>query len=154
MNTYRLMPAYLQPSYRLIDLLFRFCTSWCFRVIPTLFFRDMQRALTLPASAPIPRASHYSPMLHNAILALATAFSDDPVVHHIEFRRQFAGRAKSHIEKDCLTPNVCTVAALSLIATFHSSRGEQSLGYLYAGMGGRMTQARELLFATHPPVPH
>ena len=80
-------------------------------------------------------------MLHNAALALATTFSDDPIVHNIEFRRHFARRAKSYIERDCLTPNVCLVSALSLLSTFHSSRGEQSLGYLYAGMAGRMTQA-------------
>lgn len=93
----------------------------------------MQRALTLPPSAPVPRLSHYSPMLHNALLALATAYSDDPQVHDIEVRRIFARRAKSYIEKDCLTPNVSVVSALSLLSTFHSSRGEQSLGYLYAG---------------------
>lgn len=120
-------------SYRLLDLLFRFCTSWCFRVIPSLFMRDMQRALTLPPSATIPRLTHYSPMLHNALLALATAYSDDPAMQRIEFRRIFARRAKSYIEKDALTPNVCFVSALSLLSTFHSSRGEQSLGYLYAG---------------------
>lgn len=73
-------------------------------------------------------------MLHNAILALATAFSDDPMVLNIEFRRHFACKAKSYIETDSLQPSVCLVSALGLIATFHSSRGEQSLGYLYAGM--------------------
>ena len=93
----------------------------------------MQRALSVPPSVPPPKLSHYSPMLHNALLALATAYSDDPRVHDIEFRRIFARRAKSYIEKDCLTPNVCVVGALSLLSTFHSSRGEQSLGYLYAG---------------------
>ncbi|GJE99786.1 fungal specific transcription factor domain-containing protein [Phanerochaete sordida] len=126
---------------RLLDLLFRFCTSWCFRVIPSLFLRDMHRALTTPPSAPAPRLSHYSPMLHNSLLALATAYSEDPRVHDIEFRRMYARRAKSYLEKDCLTPNVSIVSALSLLSTFHSSRGEQSLGYLYAGMAGRMTQA-------------
>jgi hypothetical protein len=119
--------------HRLLDLLFRFCTSWCFRVIPTLFARDMHRALTLPVHAPLPRLSHYSPMLHNALLALATAYSDDPQIHSIEFRRVFARKAKSYLETDCLTPNVCFVSALSLLSTFYSSRGEQSLGYLYAG---------------------
>ncbi|KAI0083369.1 fungal-specific transcription factor domain-containing protein [Irpex rosettiformis] len=140
---------YLPPSApltraehdRLLDLLFRFCTSWCFRVIPQYFYRDMQRVLLLPPGAPAPKTSHYSPMLHNAMLALATAFSDDPAVLNIEFRRHFAGKAKSYIDVDVLQPNVCTVSALGLMATFHSSRGEQSLGYLYAGMSGRMTQA-------------
>lgn len=93
----------------------------------------MQRALTLPPSAPPPKTPHYSPMLHNAILALAAAFSDDPNVHRVEFRRYFAIRAKSYLESDCLQPSVALVSALSLLATFHSSRGEQSLGYLYAG---------------------
>ncbi|KAI0337043.1 hypothetical protein BDW22DRAFT_1433627 [Trametopsis cervina] len=134
-------PMTLAEHDRLLDLLFRFCTSWCFRVIPKLFFRDMRRALTRPPSAPSLRLSHYSPMLHNALLALATAFSDDPAVLNIEFRRHFARKAKSYIDTDVLQPNVCLVSALGLMATFHSSRGEQSLGYLYAGMSGRMTQA-------------
>ena len=99
------------------------------------------------------------------MLSLATAFSDDPAVLNIEFRRHFATKAKSYIDVDVLQPSVCTVSALGLMATFHSSRGEQSLGYLYAGelycwlnetvlmctfrffflqgMSGRMTQARE-----------
>ncbi len=118
---------------RLLDLLFRFCTSWCFRVIPQYFYRDMRRVLVLPPGTPPPKSSHYSPMLHNAMLALATAFSDDPAVLNIEFRRHFAKKAKSYIDVDVLQPSVCTVSALGLMATFHSSRGEQSLGYLYAG---------------------
>lgn len=93
----------------------------------------MQRVLVLPPGAPTPRTSHYSPMLHNAMLSLATAFSDDPAVLNIEFRRHFATKAKSYIDVDVLQPSVCTVSALGLMATFHSSRGEQSLGYLYAG---------------------
>jgi hypothetical protein len=121
---------------RLLDLLFRFCTSWCWRVIPKMFFRDMHQVLSLPPSATPPRTSHYSPMLHNAALALACAFSDNPAVTNIEFRRHFAQKAKSYIDIDVLQPNVCLVTALGLIATFHSSRGEQSLGYLYAGKSG------------------
>lgn len=102
----------------------------------------MQRALTLPPTAPIPKSAHYSPMLHNAALALATNYSDDPVVHDVEFRRRFADRAKGYIERDCLTPSVCLVSALSLLSTFHSSRGEQSLGYLYAGQSYSLSSAK------------
>ena len=125
-------PLYVHtPS--LLDLLFRFCTSWCFRIIPSLFWRDMHRALSLPSSAPLPKSAHYSPLLHNALLALATAYSDDAHIHALEFRRHFARRAKGYVERDCLSPSVCLVTGLSLLSTFHSSRGEQSLGYLYAG---------------------
>ena len=119
--------------HRLLDILFRFCTSWCYRIIPSFFWRDLRRAVSRPSSYPPPKSAHYSPMLHNAALALATTFSEDPIIHDIEFRRLFAERAKAHIEKDCMNPSVSLVTGLSLLSTFYSSRGEQSLGYLYAG---------------------
>jgi Fungal specific transcription factor domain len=119
---------------RLLDLLFKFFSSWCLRVVPILFLRDMFRALSVPPSQPAPRTSHYSPMLHNALLALAMAFSDDPRICDLNSRQYFARKAKSYIEAECQSPNISVVHALSFLASFHSSLGDQTLGYMYFGM--------------------
>ena len=72
-------------------------------------------------------------MLHNALVALALAFSDDPVLNRWETRVIYANKAKSYLEDECEKPNICVVQALSLLGSFHSSNGDQNLGYLYFG---------------------
>lgn len=72
-------------------------------------------------------------MLHNALLALATAFSDDPSLRNNRTRTCFAKKAKEFLEPECLKPNLSVVNALNALASFHSSLGEQTLGYLYFG---------------------
>ncbi|KAI0705745.1 hypothetical protein C8T65DRAFT_652622 [Cerioporus squamosus] len=126
---------------RILDIMLKFCQCWSLRIIPELFLRDMHRALSLPPTATPPRAAHYSPMLHNAALALATAFTDDPAVKDIRCRRMFASKAKSYIEPDAQKPTIALVTGLGTLALFHSTCGEQSLGYLYFGMAGRVSQA-------------
>jgi len=103
-------------------------------------------------------------MLHNALIAVATAFSDDPRVRDLKARQAFAKEAKRHFERECQMPNISVVHALSVIGSFHSGLGEQTLGYLYfgsclfhvmiaktklnlyLGMSARISQARELLY--------
>ncbi|KAF8961449.1 hypothetical protein BDZ97DRAFT_1829377, partial [Flammula alnicola] len=115
-----------------LDLLFKFFTSWCLRVVPALFLRDMYRALSTP---------HYSPMLHNALVALGLAFLDEHRFRDLKARQYFANTAKSFIEAECRKPNLSVVHALSILASFHSSQGDQTLGYMYFGMSARMGQA-------------
>jgi hypothetical protein len=72
-------------------------------------------------------------MLHNALVALALACSDNPQLRKMENRDWFANRAKGYIESECERPNISVVQALSIIGSYHSSRGDQTLGYLYFG---------------------
>lgn len=118
---------------RLLDLLFKFFTSWCLRIVPVLFLRDMYRVLRVPPSHAPPKTPHYSPMLHNALMSLATAFSDHPRIRDLNSRQYFARKAKDYIESECQRPNISVVHALSILASFHSSQGDQTLGYLYFG---------------------
>jgi hypothetical protein len=118
---------------RILDLVFKFFTSWCLRIVPPLFLRDMYRALKVPKTQTPPRLSHYSPMLHNAILALGTAFSDVPTLRDLKTRLYFLEKAKSYIEVECSRPHISVVNALSLIASFYSSQGDQTLGFVYFG---------------------
>ncbi|KAJ7731550.1 hypothetical protein DFH07DRAFT_755597 [Mycena maculata] len=126
---------------RVLDLCFKFFTMWCMRVVPALFLRDMHRHLSNPRSGVPPKSPHYSPMLHNALIALATAFSDDPRISARESREHFVAAAKSYLEDECQRPAISVVHALSLIGSYHSMQGEPMLGYLYFGMSARMGQA-------------
>ncbi|ETW83538.1 hypothetical protein HETIRDRAFT_438733 [Heterobasidion irregulare TC 32-1] len=126
---------------RLLDLLFRFFTSWCMRVVPELFLHDMHQVLSRSPSNVASRTAHYSPMLHNSLIAVATAFSDDPMIKADEVRNKFAAKAKESLEQECERPHLSAVLALSILANFHSSRGEQSLGYMYFGISARVSQA-------------
>ena len=72
-------------------------------------------------------------MLHNALVALALGFADEPF-NDFKTRQIYANAAKSFIEDECRKPNLSVVQALSILASFHSSQGDQTLGYMYFGM--------------------
>ena len=72
-------------------------------------------------------------MLHNALLALATAFSDDPRIRDYKSRLYYATAARNYVDVECQSPNISAVHALSLLGSFHSSQGDQTLGYMYFG---------------------
>ncbi|KAI0658680.1 hypothetical protein C8Q70DRAFT_993521 [Cubamyces menziesii] len=137
---------------RLLEILLKFFAAWGLRIVPELFLRDMHRALTAPHNSPPLKSAHYSPMLHNAVLALATAYTDDPLIKDMRYRRLFARKAKSYIEAECQRPTIPLITALGVLAAFHSAAGEQSLGYLYFGMAGRMSQALGLNIDCSPWV--
>jgi len=118
----------------LLHLLFRYFTSWALRIIPKLFLRDMHRCLTMPNSSPPLKTAHYSPMLHNALLAVATAFSDNPAIKDPATRQRFADKAKSCLESECEMPKLSAMTALSILANYHSSTNHPTLGYIYFGM--------------------
>ncbi|KAI9435378.1 hypothetical protein F5148DRAFT_1266632 [Russula earlei] len=135
------VPLTWDEHNRLLGLLFRFFTSWALRIIPKLFLRDMHRCLSIPASSPPLITAHYSPMLHNALLAVATAFSDNPVIKDPATRQRYADKAKSCLESECELPKLSAMSALSILANYHSSTNHPTLGYLYFGISARMSQA-------------
>ncbi|KAH6903222.1 hypothetical protein BKA70DRAFT_603926 [Coprinopsis sp. MPI-PUGE-AT-0042] len=125
-----------------LDLMFKFCLSWCLRIIPTFFLRDMCQVLNAPADQkPPPQTAHYSPMLHNVLVALALNLLDDPVLKATETKELYIAEAKKYIDKECGQPNLSTVHALSTLGTYHSSQGDQTLGFMYFGMSARVSQA-------------
>ncbi|TFK73146.1 hypothetical protein BDN72DRAFT_247733 [Pluteus cervinus] len=132
------VPLTRREHDRLLDLLFKFLTCWCLRIIPALFLRDMWKVLSTPAHLPPPKIPHYSPMLHNALIALACGFSDDAEIR--DNRGAFATKAKSYIDVEGRYPSITLMHALSILSTYHSSMGEQTLGYIYFGMSARISQ--------------
>ncbi|KAF7293010.1 Zn(2)-C6 fungal-type domain-containing protein [Mycena indigotica] len=123
---------------KIIDLSFKFWTGWCHRLAPSLFFRDMYRALSVPRGQPPPRTPWYSPMLHNSMLAICSIFSDDPYIRDPGTRVRFADFAKSYLEKECQKPEVSLIHALAFLGTFYANLGDRIMGDLYAGMSSRM----------------
>jgi hypothetical protein len=93
----------------------------------------MYRALCVPVSDPPPKTPHYSPMLHNALLALGLAFLDDPKLRDLKCRQYFAKKAQNFLEMECNAPNLSVVNALSILSSFHHSNGNQMLGDLFFG---------------------
>ncbi|KAF7360510.1 Zn(2)-C6 fungal-type domain-containing protein [Mycena venus] len=121
---------------KVLDLSFKFFTMWMFRAIPSLFLRDMYRALSVPRSKEPPRTPHYSPMLHNAILSLSLALSDEPYLRDPKTRLYFATAAKSlHAYTKA---DLSTVHAMAFLGSFHSDLGERIPAELYFGMSSRL----------------
>ncbi|EJC99123.1 uncharacterized protein FOMMEDRAFT_160686 [Fomitiporia mediterranea MF3/22] len=146
----------------LLERVFLFFTSWCMRVIPEYFLRDMYTFLhpslshsaapfAQMSSTTLPRLAHYSPFMHNMLLAVATAFSSDPDIRKPETRARFAEEGKTYIEEECSQPNISTVQGLGLLASYYSGLGKQTLGFTYFGMSARIAQALGL-FADCTPL--
>ncbi|KAI0056567.1 hypothetical protein BV25DRAFT_1920908 [Artomyces pyxidatus] len=137
---------------KILDLMFRFFTSWCLRVIPELFLLDMHRSLSVPRSQPTLITAHYSPLLHNALMAVGSAFSDDPGVRNEAARRKYADKARDCLEVECERPKLSAVIGLSILANYHSSQGSPTLGYMYFGISARLSQALGLALDCSPWV--
>jgi uncharacterized protein (UPF0147 family) len=73
-------------------------------------------------------------MLHNALLAVATAFSDEPVIKDPANRQRYADKAKSFLEDECELPKLSAMTALSVLANYYSSTNRPTLGYIYFGI--------------------
>lgn len=110
------------------------------RTHPILFREDMATALN--SDTPV-KTSHYSPMLHNAILSIGLCYCDEPQLRTPAFRKVFVTEAKKHVEIEGKNPTVATVQALAHLASGHSVDAEHNLGWLYIGMALRCALARK-----------
>jgi hypothetical protein len=114
-----------------LDRLFRFFGSWTLRIIPHFFLRDL--AIATSAPEPKPLTNHYSPMLHNVVVALALSFSDNELLRERELREKFVIEAKSRLDSEVRRPALSGVQSLAMLSSFYSGQGEQSLGFMYFG---------------------
>ncbi|WRT67559.1 uncharacterized protein IL334_004531 [Kwoniella shivajii] len=96
-----------------IDRFFTFYACW-----------DMRTALH--TDSPV-KTAHYSPMLHNAILAIALGFSEWPYLRASDTRKIFAKKAKDFIDYEGMNPAVATVQAFAHLASYHSLAAEHNL---------------------------
>ncbi|KAF7364977.1 Zn(2)-C6 fungal-type domain-containing protein [Mycena venus] len=120
---------------KILDVAFKFHTM--FPIVPSLFLRDMYRALSVPRTENPPATPHYSPMLHNSVLAVCAVFSDNPYLKDPDTRRHFVEAAKAWFEGK--KPDPTMVHSLAYIATFYTDCGEQVPAELYFGMSTRLS---------------
>ncbi|KAJ7288486.1 hypothetical protein C8J57DRAFT_1280412 [Mycena rebaudengoi] len=124
---------------KMLDLFFKFFSIFSLRVVPSLFLTDMYRALRVPSWQPPPKTPNYSPMLHNAILAVASVFSDDPRIRNANRRKYFVVAATACLEAECEKPTVSLVHSLSLLGTYFSTSEDlKILGDGYFAMSARV----------------
>lgn len=136
-----------------IDRFFRYFACWGQRATPHLFYRDMEIALGTALESDLPlMAPNYSPLLHNIILAIGLAFSDDEHLRALSSRRKFAAEGEKHIDRECSHPCVATVQALAIRASFASTMGDYSLGWVHHGLANRLCYAMGLHVNTQPLV--
>lgn len=139
----------------LLDLFDSFFGPWCCVINMDKFRADMHRCLTDTPSGQSPdRAAHYSPMLHNALLAIALTLWKGERIK--PFPSLFATRglsdsdrlsqasqalydqARHFMESEMAKPVESTVRAMLLLASWNASKGTATLGYIHAGTAFRM----------------
>ncbi len=139
----------------LLNLFGSFFAPWCIVIDMTQFKQGMHRCLTTATNPPpLYRSTHYSPLLHNALLSLACTLwkggqvqpfpAPDPARYPTHLppaqvaSNAFYDQAKVLMEGEMTRPIVSTVRAMMLIASINASRSRATLGYTYAGMAFRM----------------
>ncbi|CAE6426189.1 unnamed protein product [Rhizoctonia solani] len=146
---------YLPPAPQLTRLehdvilsrCFKYGVTWLHCMLPETFLHDMLYCLTSEASTPGEqlRLQHYTPMLHCALLAYASAFSDNPEIRSLSFRAELVRYAKQWLDYEFERPVMALVRALALLAEYHCGIGEQGAGYMYMGMSIRAARSLILL---------
>lgn len=126
----------------LLALFFCYFNPWCWWCDEEAFRRDMAACLGSSLPSPPTRLSGYSPLLHNAILALACALSDDRRAKDSSAPKSLARQAKAFVEDEGERPTLSTLQGLLLVGSFHSGNRLQGLGYIYSGIAFRMSQTR------------
>lgn len=117
----------------------------CMWVNEKEFRADLRTAPVVGGTVIRPRQSaNYSPMLHNIILAIGVAFLQiDPLVRD-RLRVAFSRRAKDLFEDEVESAMLSTISGVLLLGSYHAIVARQNLGFVYAGVGFRLVQAREL----------
>ena len=92
------------------------------------------------------RSAHYSPFLHNIVLAISLLLATEcmpSVEQALEAARQLIQHATSMIDTEMRRPLTTTARGLMLLGSFHFHDRQRNLGWLYEGMGARTAQIRE-----------
>ncbi|RXK38884.1 hypothetical protein M231_03833 [Tremella mesenterica] len=126
----------------LLSIFFSYLNDWCWWTDESAFLSGLYASITNSS----PKNMHYSPLLHNVILALACQLSPqtvspstDPTIA-CNVAEALGERARGYIEEEADTPQLSTVKGMMLLGSYHWSRGKHSLGWFYEGMGVRIAQ--------------
>ncbi|KAJ7465253.1 hypothetical protein FB451DRAFT_433027 [Mycena latifolia] len=124
---------------KILDLAFKFFTPLSLSIMPSLFLRDMYRALSVPRSQQPPKTPHYSPMLHNSLLAISAIFSDNSYIREPKTRQCFINVALDSLQAECRKPDLSLIHSFAFIGTYYADVGDRILGDLFLGMSSRIS---------------
>jgi hypothetical protein len=127
----------------ILDRFFRFFASWGMRALPDLFHQDMIRTVMLPPNTPLARFTHYSPFLHNIMLAIALMWADEDYLRQTSTRAIFAAKAETYLSIEISRPTLATVQGLALKSSYHSTLGDHAGGWSYFGLADRSSLSRK-----------
>ena len=142
-----LAPVTLSPHahLRLLCSFFSHLNTWCQWTDQGAFTADLLTASTDPTASS--RTAHYSPFLHNIILALALLNSSKlwPSIEGDarEISRALATHAASMMEAELSRPMTTTARGLMLLGSYNFHNLNRNLGWLYASLGVRTGQLCE-----------
>lgn len=119
------------------------------RVTAHLFYRDLYLAQSVELGDLAVKTPNYSPMLHNYILAIALAFSDHPHLRAMSTRRIFAAEGARSLDRECASPSIASVQGLVIRASWMSTTGDYSLGWVNHGLANRLSYARAYAVRIH-----
>jgi hypothetical protein len=120
------------PSPRLSTVLIRLYFQHFYPILPIFYQRQLSSSLDDPAE-PI------SPLLLNAIYAVASRVCDDVAVRSDPTRPETAGevffeRAKCLLDSQYDIPRISTVQALLLLSSHQQGTMKSARAWLYSGM--------------------
>lgn len=115
----------------LLDRFLRFNCGWSLRLVPQFFLRDL--AIATESPDPKPLTNHYSPMLHNVVVANALTYADTDALKDRALQERFIQKAKNCLDAEAQKPALSGVLSLNLLSTYYTGQAEQSLGFMYFG---------------------
>lgn len=125
---------------------FVFFNPWCWWVDEKRFRYDL--GITIDKADTVVkqnlRTAYYSPLMHFAILAIGVMYLENQSYSDREvISDSFAKKAATYFDEEIETAKLSGVIGLMLLGTHHAGHARQSLGYIYAGAGMRLTRIRE-----------
>ncbi|WWC63729.1 uncharacterized protein I303_106334 [Kwoniella dejecticola CBS 10117] len=109
---------------QLTEAFTRYFASWVYAIDMNLFLQDMHRI------GGITRSDYYSPLLHNAILAMACRFVPNPD-RPADAAHLFRQQAISYYHEELENPVTATVNGLMLLASLHTEQSQTNSGAAY-----------------------
>lgn len=119
-----------------------YLNDWCRWMDEGSFLMGLQRSAQSSEVEGL-RTVHYSPFLHNVVLALALLLAPECMLstdHALIASKQLVHHATEMIDTEMRKPLTTTARALMLLGTFYFHDRQRNLGWLYEGMGARTAQ--------------
>jgi hypothetical protein len=95
--------------------------------------------MAISLSPPFPETDHYSPMLHNVMIAIGSGHRSDLGLESI---RNFVTHAKTCWDEATMRPSLAILQSLLLLSTYHQGTGEYVCGWMYMAMANRLALCR------------